>query len=260
MRDFRDIQAERDHRGIQIEEVGVSNLRLPSTFIDGHITQPGIATVKLTITLQADRRGTHMSRLVQLAAERLTRFDPREAAITIKALRAVLDAPRGAISYTIPVGFRVTAPVSGLASSNVIDLTITASGDSLGTTVITTVTAITTSLCPCSKEVSDYGAHNQRSQVTVAVEGTDDDPYPLSAARVYDLITAAGSCPAIPLLKRPDERHVTMQAYEKPVFVEDIIRDISSPLRAQGIAHQVRVRNFESIHEHDAVAATSFRA
>lgn len=251
---MRDIQAEPDDRGIGIDNVGITNLRLPSTFSDGHIIQTGIAKVEMTVSLQADRRGTHMSRLVQLAGERLTEFDPRESPITIKALRTLLDAPQAAMTYSIPVSVTVTAPASGLTSSNVIDLTVAATGNAGGTTVTTTVAATTTSLCPCSKEISDYGAHNQRSLVTVTVEGADDNPYPFSTFHIYNLISESGSCPVVPLLKRPDERHVTMRAYDNPAFVEDIIRTISGTLREHGLSHGVRVLNLESIHEHDAVA------
>jgi GTP cyclohydrolase I len=141
-----------------------------------------------------------------------------------------------------------------MKSHNVIDVTFSGQSGADGGRVTTTVSATTTSLCPCSKEISDYGAHNQRSVVTVSVEGDGDDPYPVSILHLYELIAAAGSCPVVPLLKRPDERHVTMQAYDKPVFVEDIVRDISGALRDLDVPHSVNVRNLESIHEHDAVA------
>ena len=255
---MRDIQSEPDARGISIDQVGISGLRLPTTLRDGQIHQSGIASVALTVGLQPDRRGTHMSRLVQIAGEYLSEFDPRELPIVLKALRATLDSPSAALTIQLPVAMSVDAPTTGLRSHNVIDVTFEGTADAGGARVSTVVQATTTSLCPCSKEVSDYGAHNQRSIVNVTVHGDDDDPYPVTIDSIYELIAASGSCPVTPLLKRPDERHVTMQAFDKPVFVEDIIRDISVYLRSVGALHSVTVRNLESIHEHDAIAALTY--
>lgn len=255
---MRDIQSEFDARGIAIDQVGIAGLRLPTTMSDGHLEQSGIATVELTVGLQGDRRGTHMSRLVQVASQQLAEFEPGELPIVLKTLRAVLDAPTASLTIGLPVAVEVKAPVTGMASNNVIDVAFTGISAARGSRITTTVTATTTSLCPCSKEISDYGAHNQRSLVTVSVEGDGDDPYPVAVLPLYELIATSGSCPVVPLLKRPDERHVTMQAFDRPVFVEDIIRDISQALRAQEVPHSVAVRNLESIHEHDAVATCSW--
>jgi GTP cyclohydrolase I len=257
---MRDIQSESDTRGIAIDSVGISGLRMPTTFRDGHLEQVGIATVELTVGLQAERRGTHMSRLVQLAGHHLTEFEPRELPVILKTLRAVLDAPTSRLTIALPVAVPVKAPVTRITSHNVVDVAFSGQSGADGSRVTTTVNATTTSLCPCSKEISDYGAHNQRSVVTVSVEGDGDDPYPVSILHLYELIAASGSCPVVPLLKRPDERQVTMQAYDKPVFVEDIVREISEALRADEVPHSVNVRNLESIHEHDAVATLSWRA
>lgn len=255
---MRDIQSEADTRGIAIDTVGISGLRLPTTLRDGHLEQAGIATVELTVGLQSERRGTHMSRLVQLAGHHLTEFEPRELPVILKTLRAVLDAPTSSLTIALPVAISVESPVTRMKSHNVIDVTFSGQSGADGSRVTTTVSATTTSLCPCSKEISDYGAHNQRSVVTVRVEGDGDDPYPISVPHLYELIAASGSCPVVPLLKRPDERHVTMQAYDKPVFVEDIVRDISAALRDLDVPHSVNVRNLESIHEHDAVAQVTW--
>ena len=123
----------------------------------------------------------------------------------------------------------------------------------------TTVTSQVTSLCPCSKAISDYGAHNQRSDVTLKVEGDGDDPYPLSVRRVVEFIRRVGSCPVFPLVKRPDERAITMAAFDHPAFVEDMARDLSWRMRDLGINHTISVRNLESIHSHDAVARLRWR-
>jgi GTP cyclohydrolase I len=120
------------------------------------------------------------------------------------------------------------------------------------------VTTDVTTLCPCSKAISDYGAHNQRSEITLQVAGTADAPYPLPVHEMVALLRAAGSAPVIPLIKRPDERVVTMQAYDHPAFVEDTIRDISLVCREKGLNHTVRAKNLESIHSHDAVASLTY--
>ncbi len=116
------------------------------------------------------------------------------------------------------------------------------------------MTTHVTSLCPCSKAISDYGAHNQRSEITLEITGTADAPYPLPAHEIVDLLRATGSAPVIPLIKRPDERVVTMQAYDHPVFLEDIIRDISLICPDKALTHTVTAKNLESIHSHDAIA------
>ncbi len=112
-----------------------------------------------------------------------------------------------------------------------------------------------TSLCPCSRAISDYGAHNQRSQVTLTLLGDGDNPYPLPVHEIVAAIRTVGSAPVFPVVKRPDERVITMQAYDHPAFVEDMVRDLSLWCRSRSLAHRVAVRNIESIHSHDAIAS-----
>ena len=124
--------------------------------------------------------------------------------------------------------------------------------------VAVTIGTDVTSLCPCSKAISDYGAHNQRSRVRLTTVGRDEDVYPLDVATAFAMIRSVGSSPVFPLIKRPDERVVTMDAHDHPAFVEDMARDLSQACRARGIAHSVSVRNLESIHSHDAVASLTW--
>jgi GTP cyclohydrolase IB len=121
------------------------------------------------------------------------------------------------------------------------------------------VVAEVTSLCPCSKAVSDYGAHNQRSRVTLTVVGDLNDPYPLPALEAAELAREVGSCAVYPLIKRVDERAITMMAYDRPAFVEDMVRDLSRLCRSRGFTHDIEVQNLESIHGHDASARISWR-
>ncbi|MFI0861759.1 GTP cyclohydrolase I FolE2 [Streptomyces smyrnaeus] len=255
---MHDIQNEPDGRGIAIDEVGVTSLRYPLTFDDGHTHQQGIADISVTVALQADRRGTHMSRMISLVHEEVAILSPQELPIALKRGLTLLDAPALTLTLSLPLATAVTAPASQQESWQTHDVTVTGRIDADGCTVSTAVTTDVTSLCPCSKAISDYGAHNQRSEITLQVTGSADTPYPLPVHEMVHLLRAAGSAPVIPLIKRPDERVVTMQAYDHPVFVEDIIRDISLTCRKKGLSHAVKARNMESIHSHDAVAALHY--
>ncbi|MCZ4100779.1 GTP cyclohydrolase I FolE2 [Streptomyces sp. H39-C1] len=251
---MHDIQNEVDARGIEIDQVGISGLRYPVYFEDGHLRQEGIADVEVTVRLQHDRRGTHMSRMVALTHEHLQRFDPRNLPHILKIGADLLDAPALTVTVAMPVSTTVVAPASGAESRQVHDVRVEGRWDNGATTVITSVTSDVTSLCPCSKAISEYGAHNQRSRVTLAVTGHGDTPYPLPVYDAVHLLERCASAPVVPLVKRPDERVLTMQAYDHPVFVEDMARDLSLVCRDRGLVHSVSIRNLESIHSHDAVA------
>jgi GTP cyclohydrolase IB len=255
---MHDIQNEHDPRGIEIDEVGVSGVRYPVTFDDGHIRQSGIADIAVTVGLQADRRGTHMSRMIALVHEEMTILRPQELPLTLKKGAVLLDAPVLTLSLTMPLATQVTAPASQRISWQTHDLTLEGRIDRSGCTVTTSVTTDVTSLCPCSKAISDYGAHNQRSSITLEVTGSEDIPYPLSFIAIVDLLRSSGSAPVIPLIKRSDERVVTMQAYDHAVFVEDMVRHISGRCRDADLTHRVRATNLESIHSHDAIASLSY--
>lgn len=255
---MHDIQNEPDNRGIAIDEVGISGLRYPITFDDGHIRQQGIADISVTVALQADRRGTHMSRMIALVHEEVATLTPQELPLALKRGLSLLDAPVLTLTLVLPLATSVTAPASRQESWQTHDVTISGRITPNGCTVTTSVTTDVTSLCPCSKAISDYGAHNQRSQITLQVSGSADAPYPLPVHEIVELLRATGSAPVIPLIKRPDERVVTMQAYDHPVFVEDIIREISLACRRKGLPHAVKAKNLESIHSHDAIAALTY--
>ncbi|MFD8386996.1 GTP cyclohydrolase I FolE2 [Streptomyces sp. NPDC059679] len=251
---MHDIQNETDSRGIEINDVGISGLRYPLHFEDGHLRQDGIAELEVTVRLQHDRRGTHMSRMVALAHEHLRRFDPRKLPHVLKVGADLLNAPALRIKIDIPLSTTVVAPASGQESWQVHDIRFEGHWEDGNATLITSVTTEVTSLCPCSKAISDYGAHNQRSRVTLSVTGHGDTTYPLAVQEAVQLLERCASAPIVPLVKRPDERVLTMQAYDHPVFVEDIARNVSETCRNRGLIHTVRVRNLESIHSHDAVA------
>lgn len=254
---MHDIQNEPDSRGIEIDEVGISGLRYPVSFEDGLICQESIADIDVTVRLPSNRRGTHMSRMVALAHDRLRRLDPRSLPHTLKIGADLLEAPALTVKIGLPLSMTVTAPASGAESHHVFDVRLEGTWDNGATTVTTSVMTEVTSLCPCSKAISDYGAHNQRSRITLSVMGHGDTPYPLGAQEALRLLERSASAPIVPLVKRPDERILTMQAYDHPAFVEDMVREVSGACRERGLPHTVRVRNFESIHSHDAVALVS---
>ncbi|MFD3667133.1 GTP cyclohydrolase I FolE2 [Streptomyces sp. NPDC058672] len=251
---MHDIQNEDDSRGIEIDKVGIDGLRYPVSFEDGYLRQEGIADFEVTVRLQHDRRGTHMSRMVALVHEHLQRFDPRQLPTVLKTGADLLDAPAITVAVAMPVSTTVVAPASGRESKQVHDMRIEGHWDNGEVTVKTAVTAEVTSLCPCSKAISDYGAHNQRSQVTLTVTGQGDSPYPLPVQSAVRLLSSSASAPVVPLVKRTDERVLTMQAFDNPVFVEDMARTVSASCRDRGLRHAVSIRNLESIHSHDAIA------
>ncbi|WP_156756548.1 GTP cyclohydrolase I FolE2 [Actinokineospora pegani] len=251
---MHDVQSEIDLRGIAVDQVGIAGLRYPVAFDDGSLRQSTIADFAVTVRLQEERRGTHMSRMVALVHDHVGTLDPRRLPQILKLGADLLDAPGITISARLSIARPVTAPASGLESMVVHDLELTGTLDDSGSSVVTTTHTEVTSLCPCSKTISDYGAHNQRSQVSLSIEGTGDLPYPLPVTDALSMLEHTGSAPVVPLVKRPDERVLTMLAYDHPAFVEDMARDVAAQCRKRGLQHEVRVRNLESIHSHDAVA------
>jgi len=253
-----DIQNQLDDRGIPIDEVGISGLRYPVVFDDGELSQAVIAELEITVGLPANRRGTHMSRMVQAADTHLDVINPREFASALKILADLLDASTARLSAVLPVAVRVAAPTSGQEGWQVHDVRLCGELSEDSYTLETTVSVDVTTLCPCSKAISDYGAHNQRSRVSLTVLGSGDAAYPVALSSLIEIIRANSSCPVFPVVKRSDERVITMAAYDKPMFVEDLLRDVSAQCRGLGVAHRVEARNIESIHSHDAVARLSW--
>jgi len=252
-----DVQASRDERHLAIDRVGIKGLRYPLTFADGegdaHRT---VATCAVYVALPEEQKGTHMSRLVALLEERAT---PGAAPLSVASLRGFVDelvqrlgAPGGRVEIEFPFFVRKLAPVSGVASLLDYDVRLTAELAGGAFTSTLRVSAPVTSLCPCSKEISEYGAHNQRSLVTIEVR-------PRQPVGVRELLRVAedeASCELYGILKRADEKYVTERAYDNPRFVEDLVRGVASRLAADArfAAFTVEAENFESIHNHSAYA------
>lgn len=256
-----DIQAGEDRRGVVLPEVGISGLRHYVLTGDAMNQRHLVATLDLAVALPADRRGTHMSRLVEIALEHEDDLTLAKLPVVAKRLLAHLDADAGSLKIGFPLVSQQASPVTGRRATNVHDVAMTVRQDGDAVSMDVHVEVVATSLCPCSKAISEYGAHNQRSRVGVGVTVIGGD----GLARVPpldDLVRwaeEACSCPVYPLLKRPDERYVTERAFENPVFVEDIARTLA--VRLMGLegpgAYRVDVLNEESIHRHDAYARVS---
>lgn len=251
---MRDIQNGTDGRGVAIDQVGIASVKYPVSLMDGQLAQAGIAEFDITVALTSVKRGTHMSRMVELIRDHLTELDPRRLPIVLKAAADAFEASAVRISAEIQFATEVAAPITGYSSYQVHGLRFEACLSEAGVEIQSTVTSEITSLCPCSKAISDYGAHNQRSKVGLTTVGTADTPYPISATEAVELIRSIGSAPVYPLVKRSDERYITMQAFDRPVFVEDMVRDLSIACHQRQVKHRIDVRNLESIHSHDAIA------
>ena len=247
-----DTQSARDERHLAIQRVGVKDVRYPLQLSVAGAVQHTAALWSLDVALPAEKKGTHMSRFIAW----LDGLDAPLDAATLRALHAQMLVKLGATEGRVEAAFsfflRKRAPVSGVQS--LLDyqgrwIAQTLAGS---TKVWAEVAVPVKSLCPCSKEISDYGAHNQRSLVTIRVEL-------LQAIEWYELVRFAedaASSEIWPLLKRPDEKWVTERAYENPKFVEDLVRDVALALNADGRVgrYKVEVENFESIHNHSAYA------
>jgi GTP cyclohydrolase I len=251
--DIADVQSSADSRRIAIDKVGIKNIRHPVRIKDrsGH-EQHTVAAFNMYVFLPHNFKGTHMSRFVAI----LNGHEDEIGVGTFKEMLAEmaerLESEAGHIEMRFPFFVKKRAPVTGVAS--LLDYDVTLIGEirhgrpQMSIKVVVPVT----SLCPCSKQISDYGAHNQRSHVTVEARTRGF----LWIEELIELVEAEASCELFGLLKRPDEKYVTERAYDNPKFVEDTVRDVARRLNADErvSAYVVEAENFESIHNHSAYA------
>jgi len=252
-----DVQASADQRQLAIHKVGVKGLRYPLALLDadGQV-QHTVAQVAMSVGLPPEVKGTHMSRFVEILEQPRAPLNANHLLRMFEDMLLRLDASSGEIELAFPYFISKAAPVSAVESLLDYDVRmIVARRAGQAAELTLEIVAPVTSLCPCSKEISEYGAHNQRSHITIVAR--------LRAAMTPDelvrLAEEEASCEVFGLLKRPDEKWVTERAYDNPKFVEDLVRDIALRLmREPRIAHwTVKSENFESIHNHSAYAEIS---
>jgi len=249
-----DVQSSADTRRIAIDKVGIKDIRHPMRIRErAGGEQHTVACFNMYVDLPHNFKGTHMSRFVEI-------LNQHEREITVDSFKEMLremterlEARSGHIEMRFPYFIEKTAPVSGVKS--LMDYEVTFIGELLGggePQLIMKVVVPVTSLCPCSKEISAYGAHNQRSHVTVTARTRDF----VWIEELIELVEQEASCELFGLLKRPDEKFVTERAYDNPKFVEDMVRDVAARLDADPriTAYVVESENFESIHNHSAYA------
>lgn len=253
MTSLSDTQSESDTRNIAITRTGVTGLRYPVTVVrPGGDTFSTSCEASLTASLGAAHRGTHMSRFVEELHAAHRSLNPAGVISLARHLRTRLKAEAATAELTLPWFIEKQAPVTG--GTGFMDYTVTwkASAAVKSARLQTTVRVPLGTLCPCSKAISDRGAHNQRGHAIVTVETAT----PVWPDDLISRVEAAASCELYSVLKRPDEKFVTERAYDRPVFVEDIVRDIALNLRSlKGLrGYRIEAVNLESIHSHNACA------
>jgi GTP cyclohydrolase IB len=247
-----DVQSRADTRQIPIDRVGIKDIRHPVRVKDRSVgEQHTVANFNMYVNLPHNFKGTHMSRFVEiLHHEREISVDSFRQMLTEMTTR--LDADAGHIEMSFPFFVTKRAPISGVES--LMDYHATLVGEVChgeATTWVRVVVPVT-SLCPCSKKISDYGAHNQRSHVTIKARLSEH----MWIEELIDIAESEASCELYGILKRPDEKYVTERAYDNPKFVEDMVRDVAVRLNNEPriSAYVVESENFESIHNHSAYA------
>ena len=251
--DMADVQSSFDPRAIKIDKVGVKDILHPIQVKDrsGHV-QHTVANFNMYVELPHDFKGTHMSRFVEILNNHEWEITVDSFKIMLSEMTDRLDADTGHIEMTFQYFINKKAPSSGVQS--LMDYEVALIGERKNNKNIITIKAMVpvTSLCPCSKKISDRGAHNQRSHVTVSVETEQF----IWIEELIDIVEKEASCELYGLLKRPDEKIVTERAYDNPKFVEDMVRDVAAQLNGDDrvLAYSVASENFESIHNHSAYA------
>jgi GTP cyclohydrolase I len=255
--DLVDVQSDRDERAVAIDQVGVSDLRYPVTVLDkASERQQTVATLTLAVGLPHETKGTHMSRFMEVLERHRGEITVRTLPTVLRDLKETLDAESARMEVRFHYFLDRYAPVSGAPS--LMDYACSFVGEMNGGDLdfVLGVRVPVKSLCPCSKAISDYGAHTQRGYIHIQTRSEDI----VWIEDLVELAEASASAPVYALLKREDERHVTMQAYENPVFVEDMVRNAAVRLRDDPriIWFQVRAENQESIHNHTAFAQVTW--
>ncbi len=250
---IEDVQSSADTRRIAINKVGIKDIRHPVRVSDrSEGEQHTIANFNMYVFLPHNFKGTHMSRFVQILNSHEREISVETFKVMLAEMAERLESEEGHIEMSFPYFINKKAPVSGVESLMDYEVSLIGEIRDGKTSMFVKVVVPVTSLCPCSKSISDYGAHNQRSHVTLTVRTCDF----IWIEELIELVENEASCELYGLLKRPDEKHVTERAYDNPKFVEDMVRDVAARLNADDrvCAYVVESENFESIHNHSAYA------
>ena len=250
--ELADVQGRADDRNLALNRVGVSDLRYPIRVLDrANREQMTVGTFSLTVGLPQEYRGAHLSRFVETLVAHHTSIGVSEMADMLAAVRESHQSADAHVDVTFPYFIKRAAPVSGATAMMEYPCGFPVTLGSVLDFALIAGAAVTT-VCPCSKEISDRGAHNQRAQVTVRCRFREF----VWLEEIIEMIEASASAPVYPLLKREDEKHVTEQAYDNPRFVEDVVREVALRLNADSriTAWKVEATSFESIHNHNALA------
>ncbi len=248
-----DVQSTPDTRQIAINQVGIKSVRHPVRVADKSAgVQHTIANFNMYVYLPQHFKGTHMSRFLEILNGYEREISVESFEDMLRQMVVKLEAESGIVEMTFPYFINKTAPVSGVQSLMDYEVTFTGEIDKGAYHQTMKVVVPVTSLCPCSKKISDYGAHNQRSHVTITARTNTF----IWIEEVVRMAEEQASCEVYGLLKRPDEKYVTERAYDNPKFVEDMVRDVAAVLNADKRidAYVVESENFESIHNHSAYA------
>ncbi len=250
---LHDMQSRRDYRELRIDKVGVRNLRFPIQVRDkAHSVQNTVATIGMFVDLPKEFKGTHMSRFIEVLNAHGNVIHVENIPDILRSLQKQLNASTSHIEIEFPYFMSKRSPVSRGESLMDYIARFDAAAVNGRIDFVLTVKAHVTTLCPCSKAIAKYGAHNQRGLVTVALRFIK----PVWIEDVVAMIESSASSELYALLKRQDEKAVTERAYENPVFVEDLVRNVALKLNAhpQVKGYKVEAENFESIHNHNAYA------
>lgn len=257
-----DVQASLDKRALPIEQVGIRGVRHPLMIRSESGNFPSVGNFEMDVALPAHVKGTHMSRFMALLQKQEQPVDSTFVIAMVQEMLPLLDAQQGQVQFTYTHFVKKTAPVSGVQSFLDYEVTWTAAAKQNAAGVTDLELGLRAqvpvmSLCPCSKEISEFGAHNQRSHVTMSV--VLDSQTNMTVEDLVAVAESEASSELWALLKRPDEKWVTERSYSNPKFVEDLVRDVAGKLKADERIRSfvVEAENFESIHNHSAFARIS---
>jgi len=256
-----DVHKEWDGRELAIDFAGVTGIQYPIVVSDrGGKEQHTVAQVSMAAGLPHNAKGTHMSRFIEVLSEYQGSMGMVNLPEILDLLKARLGADTARIEVDFPYFMEREAPVSHARALMGYDCAFIAEMNRDADEYMLRARVPVCALCPCSKKISDYGAHNQRGYVTIDVwpmRADNDLPVPYWVEELIEIAESSGSAPVFPLLKRPDERYVTMQAYDNPAFVEDIVRAAATKLRNDPRIARfcVQVENHESIQSHNVFAS-----